>query len=116
MRLSDVGPAWSIEGEKTMRELASQTPPGLDAPVRFLSGSIPPRPPLGAEVTVRFGVNSEGRVFRPQLVRVTTASSADVASLSLGNATLQAIANWRFSMPQRRRQASEYCCIKLTID
>ena len=116
MRLSDAGPAWSMEGDKTMRELASQTPAGLDAPLRFISGSIPPRPPFGAEITVRFAVDSQGRVVRPQLLRVTTGSAVSVASISLGNDTIRAIANWRFTPPRRAQQASEYCCIKLTID
>ena len=116
MRLSDAGPAWSMEGDKTMRELASQTPAGLDAPLRFVGGPIPPRPPFGAEVTVRFAVDSQGRVVRPQLLRVTTGSAVSVASISLGNDTIRAIANWRFTPPRRAQQATEYCCIKLTID
>ncbi len=115
MHLSDVGPAWSLEGDKTMRELAQQTSLAFDSPIRFLSGSIPPRPPIGAEVTVRFAIGEDGHVTRAQIVRVTAANAA-VASASLGNSTVRALSDWRFTPPSHNRKTTELCCIRLTID
>jgi outer membrane biosynthesis protein TonB len=116
MHLSDVGPAWAAEGNKTMRELAGQALVGYDKPIRFISGPIPPRPPVGATVTVRFAVDNQGHVLRPQLLRVTSVPSASTASAFLGNSTIRALSQWRFTPPQRGGQSAELCCIKLTID
>lgn len=105
-----------MEGNRTMRELAAQTPLGYDKPIRLLSGPLPPHPPFGGEVTVRFAVDAQGNVVRPQLLRATAASTLDVSPALLGNATVRALAQWRFTPPVRGGEPTELCCIRLTID
>jgi hypothetical protein len=116
MRLSNVGPAWRMETDRTMLELTQQRPVGLDAPLRILSGPLPPGPPVGSEVSVRFGITGEGAIYRLQLLQGGLTPASGLSSGDLGNAIIRAIARWRFAPPLHQGLPTNACCIKITFD
>ena len=91
--------------------LAEQKALGLDAPLH-LADLVSPRPARDSEITIRFGVDADGKVIDAQVLRAVTNAGDEWMILS----TLSAVRQWRFDRPTAGGKRTGFCCIEVTYE
>ena len=116
VHLSEGGP-WARQDEfdHAAEALASHQPPGLDGPLRLRRAQFPVAPPQGAEVTLRFGINTEGYLIQTQLKHLGSTMGV-VPPASLGLMMMRSLPTWRFDPPMKGQQPVNFCCVSVTFD
>lgn len=116
VHLSEGGP-WARQDEfdHAAQALAAQLPPGLDGPLQLRRAQFPVAPPQGAEVTLRFGINTEGYLIQTQLKHLGSTMGV-VPPASLGLMMMRSLPTWRFDPPMQGQRPVNFCCVSVTFD
>lgn len=116
VHLSEGGP-WARQDEfdHAAQALAGQVPAGLDGPLQLRRAQFPVAPPQGAEVTLRFGINTEGYLIQTQLKHLGSTMGV-VPPASLGLMMMRSLPTWRFDPPMKGQQPVNFCCVSVTFD
>jgi TonB family protein len=105
---------WSDNFDRAADRLFQRTSLLMDDPIRLLG--YRPRPAaqgLEGQVVMRFAISPSGIPVDPRLLRVQGAS---MQRPRLGQITLEAVQNWRFSTPMRNGEPTRFCCVQLVMD
>jgi hypothetical protein len=101
---------WHMGVEQLTEQLNAQPPKGLDAPLRLVS-VVMPRPVIAAEFSVRFAIDSQGRVIHAEMRKVSGYGIENMAA-----ATFMSLPLWRFGPPMQDGLPTSYCCVMLRIE
>jgi len=92
-------------------DLPGQRASGLDSPLR-LAHLVRPFPARDSEVTIRFAVDTGGRVIDTKVLKAT----ANTGDEGMIHNTLAALLQWRFDPPTAGGKPTGYCCLEVTFE
>jgi TonB family protein len=92
-------------------DLPGQRAAGLDSPLR-LAHLVRPFPARDSEVTIRFAVDTGGRVIDAKILQAT----ANLGDEGMIQNTLAALLQWRFEPPTSGGKPTGYCCLEVTFE
>jgi hypothetical protein len=112
LRMRNTPGAWPVEIKQTTLQLAAQKPENLDSPLR-LSQVYKPGALVPSEVTIRFAIDPNGMVMKPQIKHFSAQSGREGIALL---ATLNALNMWHFKPPVHNGTSTGYCCVQLMME
>ncbi|HTT11607.1 MAG TPA: TonB family protein [Burkholderiaceae bacterium] len=90
---------------------AEQRALGLDTPLRLIE-VVSPRPARDSEITIRFAVDTDGRVMDAKVLHAVTNLGDE---WMIAN-TLNALRQWRFEPPISGGKRTGFCCVQVTYE
>ena len=90
---------------------SEQTAPRLDTPLRLIE-VVSPRSARDSEITIRFAVDTDGKVMDAEVLKAVTNLGDEWMILN----TLNALRQWRFEPPTSSGKPTGFCCIQVTYE